>query len=120
MNSMWPRSWQSCGVATQQIFSLRSKPVCVNLRLLKTAGQKGPTAVPVLEINPQHALIRRLETETDERLPDWANLLFDEAMLAEGAQLADPAAFVRRLNALMFGVAEPAAAASAADEGAAQ
>jgi len=86
-------------------------------RLLKTAGQKAPTAVPVLEINPQHALIRRLETEPDERLPDWANLLFDEAMLAEGAQLADPAGFVRRLNALMFGVAKPAATASAPDEG---
>ena len=85
-------------------------------RLLKTAGQKAPTAVPVLEINPQHALIRRLETETDERLPDWANLLFDEAMLAEGAQLADPAGFVRRLNALMFGAAEPAATTSAPDD----
>jgi len=86
-------------------------------RLLKTAGQKAPTAVPVLEINPQHALIRRLETEPDERLPDWASLLFDEAMLAEGAQLADPAGFVRRLNALMFGTAEPAAAASVPDDG---
>ena len=85
-------------------------------RLLKTAGQKAPTAVPVLEINPQHALIRRLETESDERLPDWASLLFDEAMLAEGAQLSDPAGFVRRLNALMFGAAEPAAA-SAPDAG---
>ena len=87
-------------------------------RLLKTAGQKGPTAVPVLEINPQHALIRRLETESDERLPDWAHLLFDEALLAEGAQLTDPAGFVRRLNALMFGAAEPAATARApADDG---
>ena len=85
-------------------------------RLLKSAGQKAPTAVPVLEINPQHALIRRLETEPDERLPDWASLLFDEAMLAEGAQLADPAGFVRRLNALMFGTAEPAAA-SVPDDG---
>jgi molecular chaperone HtpG len=73
--------------------------------------------VPVLEINPQHALIRRLETESDERLPDWASLLFDEAMLAEGAQLSDPAGFVRRLNALMFGATEPAAAASASDVG---
>jgi molecular chaperone HtpG len=86
-------------------------------RLLKTAGQKAPTVVPVLEINPLHALIRRLETEPDERLHDWADLLFDEAMLSEGAQLADPAGFVRRLNALMFGTAEPAVAASASDDG---
>ena len=56
----------------------------------------------MLEINPKHALVRRLENEADERLGDWANLLFDEAMLAEGAQLPDPAAFVRRLNALVF------------------
>jgi len=72
-------------------------------RLLKAAGQKAPTIVPVLEINPKHALVKRLESEGDEKLADWANLLFDEAMLAEGAQLADPAAFVRRLNSLVFG-----------------
>jgi molecular chaperone HtpG len=71
-------------------------------RLLKAAGQKAPTVTPILEINPQHALVRRLEGESDERLPDWAALLLDEATLAEGAQLADPAGFVRRLNALMF------------------
>jgi molecular chaperone HtpG len=56
-------------------------------RLLRAAGQKAPTVVPILEINPKS---------------EWANLLFDEAMLAEGAQLEDPAAFVRRLNALVF------------------
>jgi molecular chaperone HtpG len=72
-------------------------------RLLKAAGQKAPTIVPVLEINPKHPLVKRLESESDEKLPDWANLLFDEAMLAEGAQLPDPAAFVRRLNSLVFG-----------------
>jgi molecular chaperone HtpG len=72
-------------------------------RLLKAAGQKAPTIVPVLEINPGHALVKRLESESDEKLGDWASLLFDEAMLAEGAQLADPAAFVRRLNSLVFG-----------------
>jgi len=71
-------------------------------RLLKAAGQKAPTIVPVLEINPKHALVRRLESEGDDKLPEWASLLFEEAMLAEGAQLPDPAAFVRRLNALMF------------------
>jgi molecular chaperone HtpG len=71
-------------------------------RLLKAAGQKAPTIVPVLEINPKHALVKRLESESDEKLPEWASLLFDEAMLAEGAQLPDPAAFVRRLNSLVF------------------
>ena len=74
-------------------------------RLLKAAGQKAPTVVPILEINPKHPLVKRVEGEPDERLPEWANLLFDEALLAEGAQLTDPAAFVRRLNALMFGSA---------------
>ncbi|MCC6195563.1 MAG: molecular chaperone HtpG [Burkholderiales bacterium] len=71
-------------------------------RLLRSAGQKAPAAVPILEINPKHPLVKRLEGESDERLPEWASLLFDEAMLAEGAQLPDPAAFVRRLNALVF------------------
>jgi len=76
-------------------------------RLLRAAGQKAPSVTPVLEINPKHALVKRLEAEGDERIGEWAALLLDEATLAEGAQLADPAAFVRRLNALMF----PAAAA---------
>ena len=80
-------------------------------RLLKSAGQKAPSVVPILEINPRHALIRRIDAEPDERLPDWAHLLFDEAMLAEGAQLPDPAGFVRRLNALMFDAAPAADAA---------
>jgi len=71
-------------------------------RLLKAAGQKAPTIVPVLEINPKHALVKRLESEDDDKLSEWANLLFEEAMLSEGAQLPDPAGFVRRLNALMF------------------
>lgn len=82
-------------------------------RLLKSAGQKAPTVVPILEINPRHPLVKRIEAESDERTADWASVLFDEALLAEGAQLPDPAAFVRRLNALMFGGSEPAAAREA-------
>ncbi len=85
-------------------------------RLLRSAGQKAPAAVPVLEINPRHALVKRMDGEPDERLPDWAQLLFDEAMLAEGAQLPDPAGFVRRLNTLMFGAAKAESAPSAAPE----
>ena len=61
--------------------------------------------VPILEINPHHALVQRLQTEPDERLGEWANVLFDQALLAEGAQLEDPAGFVRRLNALMLSLA---------------
>jgi molecular chaperone HtpG len=71
-------------------------------RLLRAAGQKAPTAVPILEINPQHPLVKRVENEPDDRLGEWASLLLDEAMLAEGAQLPDPAAFVQRLNKLVF------------------
>lgn len=71
-------------------------------RLLKAAGQKGTGAKPILEINPQHALVTRLKSETDEtRFADWANLLFDQALLAEGGQLDDPASFVKRLNSLL-------------------
>ena len=71
-------------------------------RLLKAAGQSAPTVKPTLEINPQHALVTRLNAESDEdRFADWANLLFEQALLAEGGQLDDPASFVRRLNGLL-------------------
>ena len=75
----------------------------VNLeRLLKAAGQKGTSTKPILEINPQHALVARLRDEGDEaRFADWAHLLFEQALLAEGGQLEDPASFVRRLNGLL-------------------
>ena len=81
-------------------------------RLLKSAGQKAPTVVPILEVNPRHALIRRIEAEPDDRIGDWSHLLYDEALLAEGGQLPDPADFVRRLNALMFAPAPDAPAAA--------
>jgi len=71
-------------------------------RLLKAAGQAAPGTRPVLEINPQHSLLARLKAEGDEaKFSDWAHLLFDQALLAEGGQLEDPASFVRRLNALL-------------------
>ena len=71
-------------------------------RLLKAAGQAAPTVKPTLEINPSHALVTRLNSETDDaRFADWANLLFEQALLAEGGQLDDPASFVRRLNGLL-------------------
>jgi molecular chaperone HtpG len=73
-------------------------------RILKAAGQKVPPSQPILEINPAHPIVRRLKPE-DARLGDWAALLFDQALLAEGGQLDDPAGFVRRSNELMLGLA---------------
>jgi molecular chaperone HtpG len=71
-------------------------------RLLKAAGQQTPGAKPVLEINPQHALVQRLSAEGDEAdFADWSSLLFDQALLAEGGQLEDPASFVKRMNKLL-------------------
>jgi molecular chaperone HtpG len=70
-------------------------------RMLKAAGQKVPDAKPILEINPGHLLLKALKP-TDPAFEDWANLLFDQAVLAEGGQLDDPAAFVKRLNGLML------------------
>jgi molecular chaperone HtpG len=75
-------------------------------RMLKAAGQNLPMSKPILEINPGHAIIKRLNDETDEaRFADWSHILFDQATLAEGGQLEDPAAFVRRLNDLMLTLA---------------
>jgi molecular chaperone HtpG len=70
-------------------------------RLLKAAGQKAPESKPILELNPHHALVRRLKTE-EAKLADWSALLLEQAVLAEGGQLDDPAAFVRRVNALLL------------------
>jgi molecular chaperone HtpG len=71
-------------------------------RLLEQAGQEVPDSRPVLELNPGHALVRRLESESDEsRFADLALILFEQALLSEGASLEDPAEFVRRVNALL-------------------
>ncbi|KAK53717.1 molecular chaperone HtpG [Bordetella bronchiseptica] len=72
------------------------------LRMLKAAGQEAPEVRPVLEINPDHALIARIRDASDAEFGDWAALLLDQALLAEGAQIADPAAFVKRLNGLLL------------------
>jgi molecular chaperone HtpG len=71
--------------------------------MLKAAGQSAPNVLPVLEINPEHALVKRVQSATDESFSEWANLLFEQAMLADGAQLPDPTAFVRRVNHLLLG-----------------
>jgi molecular chaperone HtpG len=73
-------------------------------RLLKQAGHDVPASKPVLEINPGHALVKRLENETDSaRASDFGLLLLEQAQLLEGAPLEDPAAYVRRVNALLTG-----------------
>ena len=71
-------------------------------RILKAAGQNAPESKPVLEINPEHKLVKRLDAETEQaKFTDLAHLVFDQALLAEGGQLNDPASFVRRMNSLL-------------------
>ncbi len=72
-------------------------------RILKQAGQTNPFAtLPILEINPKHPLIERLKELTDEAaFTDLAQVLYDQAMLAEGGELDDPATFVKRINKMM-------------------
>ena len=71
-------------------------------RILKAAGQNAPTSKPILELNPTHKLVKRLESETEEaKFADLAHLVFDQALLAEGGTLDDPAAFVKRMNSLL-------------------
>ncbi len=71
-------------------------------RLLKAAGQKTPDSKPVLEINPGHRLLELLRQENEgTRFDDLVHVLFDQALLAEGGQLDDPASFVKRMNSLL-------------------
>jgi len=95
-------------------FRLIDSPACLvadehelsaNLvRMLKAAGQNAPETKPILEINPNHPLVTRLKYEdaASPRFADWSHILFDQAMLAEGGSLADPAAFVKRLNEMLL------------------
>jgi len=76
--------------------------VSANLaRMLKAAGQRPPPSKPILEINAKHPVVTRLKDEV-RHFDDWANVLFDQAVLAEGGQLDDPATFVKRVNQLML------------------
>ena len=67
--------------------------------MLKQAGQKVPAMKPVLEVNPEHALVRKLDGSA--HFHDLAQILFDQALLAEGGLPEDPAAYVKRVNALL-------------------
>ena len=108
---------------------LRCSPSCIVLgehemalymqHLLRRAGHEVPTSKPVLEINPEHPLVQRLKDEADEaRFAQWARLLFEQAVLAEGGQLEDPGGFVARLNELMLAMAGEGEGRSAGDEAA--
>ncbi|WP_395400055.1 molecular chaperone HtpG [Pseudoduganella sp. UC29_106] len=95
-------------------FRLTDSPACLVadehelsgnlLRMLKAAGQSAPESKPILEINPNHPLVTRLKYEdaAGAKFKDWSHILFDQAMLAEGGTLADPAAFVKRLNEMLL------------------
>ena len=95
-------------------FRLTDSPACLvadehelsgNLiRMLKAAGQNAPESKPILEINPDHPLVQRLKYE-EAKFDDWSNILFDQSALAEGGTLADPAAFVKRLNQMLLDMA---------------
>lgn len=92
---------------------LTDSPACVVLkefdmalhmqRLMKQAGHEVPASKPILEINPAHPLVKKIEAEQDEdRFKEWSELLLNQAVLAEGGQLEDPAAFVKRLNRFLI------------------
>ncbi|MBE0438710.1 MAG: molecular chaperone HtpG [Gammaproteobacteria bacterium] len=75
-------------------------------RMLKAAGQQVSASKPIFELNPQHPMVVRLKDEQDDaRFEDWSAILFDQALLAEGGQLEDPASYVKRLNALLLNIA---------------
>jgi molecular chaperone HtpG len=72
-------------------------------RMLKAAGQEVGGTKPIFELNPEHPMVVRLKDEKDEaRFSDWSSILFDQATLAEGGQLEDPASYVKRLNELLL------------------
>ena len=71
-------------------------------RIMKAMGQDAPESKPILEINPDHALIKALDVDSDD-FPDWAQVMFDQAALSEGAQIKDPANYVKLVNRLLVG-----------------
>ncbi|NVD97164.1 molecular chaperone HtpG [Massilia sp. BJB1822] len=95
-------------------FRLTDSPACLVadehelsgnlLRMLKAAGQSAPESKPILEINPNHPLVTRLKYEdtAGAKFADWSHILFDQALLAEGGSLSDPATFVKRLNEMLL------------------
>lgn len=71
-------------------------------RMLEQMGQAMPKQKPVLELNPEHALVKKLDTLDDEaRVKEWSLFLLEQAQLAEGDHLENPADFIKRMNALL-------------------
>ncbi len=90
----------SCLVLSEQEMALHMR------RMLEQAGQAMPDSKPVLEVNLDHQLLQQVsEIEAEDQFKDWAALLFEQAVLAEGGQLEDPAGFVQRMNRLMLSAA---------------
>jgi len=95
---------------------LTDSPACIVLneqdmamhmqRILKEAGHELPSTLPILEINPDHPIVKKLDTEkSKKKFADWSSILFDQALLAEGGQLDDPAGFVAKLNKMLVTIA---------------
>jgi molecular chaperone HtpG len=96
---------------------LTDSPACIVLneqdmamhmqRILKEAGHDMPMSKPILEINPDHPIVKQLGAEKGKKkFDDWSAILFDQALLAEGGQLEDPAGFVARLNKMLVAIAK--------------
>jgi molecular chaperone HtpG len=71
-------------------------------RILKSVGQDAPSIKPIMELNPEHPLVGKLKGEEGERFEDLTSILFDQALLAEGGTLDDPASFVAKLNKMLL------------------
>ncbi|CAD7844794.1 MAG: Chaperone protein HtpG [Olavius algarvensis Gamma 3 endosymbiont] len=95
---------------------LTDSPACIVLneqdmamhmqRILKEAGHDLPSSKPILEINPDHPIVKKLKAEkSKKKFADWSDILFDQALLAEGGQLDDPAGFVAKLNKMLVTIA---------------
>jgi len=76
-------------------------------RIMKEAGHAMPSSKPVLEINPDHPIVKKLDVEkSKKKFDDWSDILFYQAILAEGGQLEDPASFVSKLNKMLVSIAK--------------
>jgi molecular chaperone HtpG len=96
---------------------LTDSPACIVLneqdmamhmqRIMKEAGHAMPSSKPILEINPDHPIVKKMDSEkTKKKFDDWSDILFDQALLAEGGQLEDPASFVAKLNKMLVAIAK--------------
>jgi molecular chaperone HtpG len=96
---------------------LTESPACIVLneqdmamhmqRIMKEAGHAMPSSKPILEINPDHPIVKKMDSEkTKKKFDDWSDILFDQALLAEGGQLEDPASFVAKLNKMLVAIAK--------------